>query len=265
MEDATDLWLLTSEPPLGIGRDQIRKIYERLVAIGASAETDALIFGTLDRAGSDRLLRVKRSVQYSVDGQAPHVERDSVTLCSRNSSLGYFDSNGETVYWAGAPPDFWDEWIALPQYTSSYGAALSLESQILGLETSSILQEERKLVPDEDDTKRVETTFIATIKDTAGTEVIGPVTSSAATALLAATLQYVIDRSANHVWSDETKQFSKDTLGNSVAEVPMKHLTMGFGTATQLSSGWRVVHLGTGHSVDYASVDAILSDGWAVD
>jgi hypothetical protein len=195
MTDANDrIQLYTMEPPFGLGRDALVRLREQLLSPLPREEIDAVISRTL--GGLDIFLKVSYSTTYRAEGEKDHRVEGSVVFCSRTESDGYITPAGETVYWAGKPPDFWDGWLALPKYTTDYETALSLKSHVLGFGRTVVLEEFESMVPEDDDMMQIRTTFPAEIRDAEGRTVGGPIVDRPAVAVLAAMLDYLLAFSA---------------------------------------------------------------------
>jgi hypothetical protein len=183
------IWLFVAEPPLVPGRTALARLRGMLLSNASREELDAEFFKTLDPAGSDRLLKVSRSMIYRVEGHNDYREDDDILLCSRDNSIDC------------EPSGFWDEWLALPKYTTNYNAALGLKSAVLGFGRTVVLEEFESLLPESEDMLRIEHTFRAEIKDTESATVRGPIVDTPAVAVLAAMLDYLLGLSVQSVAS----------------------------------------------------------------
>jgi hypothetical protein len=97
-DDRISLYVM--EPPFGPGRNALARLREMALSTAPREEVDAEFFRTLGPAGSDSFLKVSRSTIYRV-GEEDYREGDEVLLCSHDDSIGYINSDGETVYWGG--------------------------------------------------------------------------------------------------------------------------------------------------------------------
>jgi hypothetical protein len=131
-------------------------------------------------------------MSYRVENEADHEESDGITLCSTNDSIGYVAMSGETVFWSGIELDSWDEWRALPHYTTNYDAALRLKSSVLGFGRTVVVEETEIPVSVDDGSTEITTIFRAGVHDADGRIIGGPPSDRAAVAVLAAMLDYLL-------------------------------------------------------------------------
>jgi hypothetical protein len=190
MTDANDrIQLYVMEPPFGLGRAAPVSLREKVLSALPREEIDAAIC-RLD--GADSFLRVSHSTTYRVEGEKDRRAEGSTVFFSRHHTSGYIAPTGETIYWAGKPPDFRDGWLVLPEYTTNYETALSLKSHVLGFGRTVVLEEFESLVPEDDDMMQIRRTFRAEISDAEGRTVGGPIVDRPAVAVLAAMLDYLL-------------------------------------------------------------------------
>jgi hypothetical protein len=176
-------------------RAALLDVREKLLSSPPGNDIDAIIYKTLDRLGSDRFLRVLRTVTYSVDGEADDRSESSIVLGAAPGTVGYITPSGETVYWDGKEPDFWDCWWRVPPYTTDFDTAVFLMRVNLGFGRTVVLEETEEWIRKDENTEdehvEVRPIFCAEIRDTEGRKVRGPGVGGSAVAVLVAMLDYL--------------------------------------------------------------------------
>jgi hypothetical protein len=113
---------------------------QRILSTEAERELDLEIHKQFCRFPAE-FLNVEKTLIFHVENQVDYRARRSEWLWSRNDSIGWIDQAGANHYWGGHPPEFWEEWMPIPRYTTQIQDALDLKWSLFGSEVRIVLEE----------------------------------------------------------------------------------------------------------------------------